>query len=75
VASSGTYEWASHLSVIPAQAGTQSSCALDWIPDCAGTTCALDSRLRGNDLAWLIAGGSRGATPLCLSTNLRGGPR
>jgi len=32
------------------------------------------SRLRGNDLAWLIAGGSRGASHLCLSTNLRGGP-
>jgi len=27
-----------------------------WIPACAGTTGALDSRLRGNDLAWLIAG-------------------
>ena len=25
--------------------GNPASCALDWIPACAGTTCALDSRL------------------------------
>ena len=30
--------------------GNPASLALHWIPAYAGTTCALDSRLRGNDL-------------------------